>query len=199
MNRGKKHWIAKKLRAQHKAGDKNFRQADLSGQSFRGEDLSGADFSGADIRATDFTQAKLVGANFRNAQIGGTRWSACLTIVCCIVLATVSTNAFLNADADYLLRNIIGIPTGFLWGCIALEVAVYFCPHHFLYPEVSSKQTISSKCNGDLSHPRCQHQYLSNSISLDSCGGADSSDGRCSLLRDLVGGTNDEALSKTWH
>ncbi len=57
-------------------GERNFRNALLSGCNFRGADLSEADFSGADIRGTCFVEAILQRANFCHAKAGTRRlWS----------------------------------------------------------------------------------------------------------------------------
>ncbi|MEM1307978.1 MAG: pentapeptide repeat-containing protein [Cyanobacteria bacterium P01_H01_bin.153] len=62
--------VARRVLASYRAGERNFRGADLRGVVLRGQCLWDADFSHADIRGADFTGVDLSRAQFRQAQAG---------------------------------------------------------------------------------------------------------------------------------
>jgi uncharacterized protein YjbI with pentapeptide repeats len=91
----------------YKAGERNFRGANLRGQSFKGKDLSGADFSEADIRGANFTNATLKSANFTGAKAGlQKRWLIGQLLTSFLLSALLNfISVALNASfAAYLLN-----------------------------------------------------------------------------------------------
>ena len=64
------------------AGERDFKQLNLSGASFKGASLAGADFSNCDLRGANFTGANLTGARFRDVKTGlQKQWAVPLAVV----------------------------------------------------------------------------------------------------------------------
>jgi hypothetical protein len=90
----------------YRAGNRDFRRANLRGQSFQGKNLAKADFSGADfseanIRGANFNDAKFVGTKFVSAEAGlQKRW------VVGLVLFFWLTSGLMAIVAFVFIRNI---------------------------------------------------------------------------------------------
>lgn len=60
------------VRARYKAGERDFRWANLRGADLIEANLSGANLSWANLSGADLSRADLRGANLRGAKLGGT-------------------------------------------------------------------------------------------------------------------------------
>lgn len=107
---------ASEVLRRYRAGDRDFRHANLRGQSFQGKNLAKADFSEADfryadIRGANFNNSKFVGAKFSGAKAGlQKRWFVGLVLFFWLMSGLIVVAAFALVFALDLSLPMISLP-----------------------------------------------------------------------------------------
>jgi uncharacterized protein YjbI with pentapeptide repeats len=82
---------ARELLAKYRAGERNFRGVNLSGESLEEQDLSGSDFTEANLQGTNFTNTNLEKTLFTGAKLGLQKRSAFSLVIGLYVISAIAS------------------------------------------------------------------------------------------------------------